>query len=141
MTATNQGLSFAAIEQIIAMRVANAIETITIYEARTCVARDSKHQVKCQEDKVTLNVSKKIERECDHSESFSQKQNNGHKVIGAHVVGPRNKKVCAGKIPHCNRCKLRHKGICTVQCSGCKRVGYLTRNCRVFAPVQLHKDP
>ncbi|GJY78540.1 hypothetical protein Tco_0484341 [Tanacetum coccineum] len=61
MTTTNQGLSFAEVEQIVAMRVARAIETIVIYEERTHVARDSRNQIKRQEDKVTENASKKEE--------------------------------------------------------------------------------
>ncbi|GJV00711.1 hypothetical protein Tco_1329981 [Tanacetum coccineum] len=40
MTTTNQGMSFAKIKQIVAQRVANAIEAIAIYEAKTRVTRD-----------------------------------------------------------------------------------------------------
>ncbi|GJR39399.1 hypothetical protein Tco_1215083 [Tanacetum coccineum] len=40
MTTTKQGMSFAEVEQIIAQRVANAIETIAIYETKTRMARD-----------------------------------------------------------------------------------------------------
>ncbi|GKG58225.1 hypothetical protein Tco_0592004, partial [Tanacetum coccineum] len=51
MTTTNQGMSFAEIEQIVAERVANAIETIAIYETKTHMARESMSQTKQQEDK------------------------------------------------------------------------------------------
>ncbi|GJZ44921.1 hypothetical protein Tco_0592517 [Tanacetum coccineum] len=71
MKTTNQGLSFAKIEQIVAMRVASAIETIAIYEARTRVARDSRNQVERQEDNVVENASKKRKWEGDHSGSSS----------------------------------------------------------------------
>nr|GEV43475.1 retrovirus-related Pol polyprotein from transposon TNT 1-94 [Tanacetum cinerariifolium] len=52
MTTTNQGMSFATIEQIIAQRVANAIETIANYETKTCMARESINQIKQQEEKI-----------------------------------------------------------------------------------------
>ncbi|GKB15516.1 hypothetical protein Tco_0849439, partial [Tanacetum coccineum] len=38
-----------------------------------------------------------------HGGSSSQQQNKGHKVIRAHAVGPSNKKVYVGKLPHCNK--------------------------------------
>ncbi|GKA97311.1 hypothetical protein Tco_0825205, partial [Tanacetum coccineum] len=98
------------------MRVANAIETIEIYEARIRVARDSRNQVECHEDKVTENASKKKKLEGDHSGSSSQQQNKGHKVIRAHAAGLSNKKVYAGKLPHCNKCKFHHTGWCTAKC-------------------------
>ncbi|GJU07437.1 hypothetical protein Tco_1123867 [Tanacetum coccineum] len=46
MTTTKQGMSFAEVEQIIAQRVANAIETIAIYETKTRMARESTNQIK-----------------------------------------------------------------------------------------------
>ncbi|GKA09117.1 hypothetical protein Tco_0688448 [Tanacetum coccineum] len=53
MSTTNQGMSFAEIEQIVAQRVANAIETIAIYEAKTCVARDLMNRLEQQEGKIS----------------------------------------------------------------------------------------
>ncbi|GKB55184.1 hypothetical protein Tco_0905937 [Tanacetum coccineum] len=45
MSTTNQGMSFAEIDQIVAHRVANAIETITIYETKTRMARELMSQI------------------------------------------------------------------------------------------------
>nr|GEX85787.1 hypothetical protein [Tanacetum cinerariifolium] len=59
MSTMNQGMSFADIEQIVAHRVANAIETISIYEAKTHVARDLMNRVEQQKDNVAKNVSNK----------------------------------------------------------------------------------
>nr|GEW24313.1 hypothetical protein [Tanacetum cinerariifolium] len=59
MSTTNQGMSFAKIEQIVAHRVANAFETIVIYEAKTHTAHDLMNRVKQQEDKVAENASNK----------------------------------------------------------------------------------
>ncbi|GJR77139.1 FAR1 DNA binding domain, zinc finger, SWIM-type, MULE transposase domain containing protein [Tanacetum coccineum] len=46
MTTVNQGMSFEEIEQIVAHQVANAIETIAIYENKTCMACESICQTK-----------------------------------------------------------------------------------------------
>ncbi|GJU77141.1 hypothetical protein Tco_1274211 [Tanacetum coccineum] len=59
MTITNQELSIAEIEQIIAQRIASVIETIAIYETKTCVARESMNQTKQQEYKMAENASNK----------------------------------------------------------------------------------
>nr|GEZ66056.1 retrovirus-related Pol polyprotein from transposon TNT 1-94 [Tanacetum cinerariifolium] len=56
------------------------------------MARDSRNQVERQEDKVAENARKKRKWEGENSGSSSQKQNKGHKVIGAHAVGPSNRK-------------------------------------------------
>ncbi|GJX47013.1 putative reverse transcriptase domain-containing protein [Tanacetum coccineum] len=99
MTTMNQRMSFAEIEQIVAQRVANAIETIAIYETKTRMARESMSQTKRYEDKVTENASNKRKWEGDHKGSSSQQQNKEPKVIRAHIVGPSNKKGYAGNLP------------------------------------------
>ncbi|GJR88587.1 reverse transcriptase domain-containing protein [Tanacetum coccineum] len=66
MTTTNQGMSFAKIEQIVAQRVANAIKAIAIYEEKTRMDCDLMNQVKRQEDKVEENASNKRKWEGDH---------------------------------------------------------------------------
>ncbi|GJT14630.1 hypothetical protein Tco_0861672 [Tanacetum coccineum] len=51
MTTTKEGMSFAEVEQIIAQRVDNAIETIAIYETKTRMARESTNQnIPCSRD-------------------------------------------------------------------------------------------
>ncbi|GJX25465.1 hypothetical protein Tco_0231761 [Tanacetum coccineum] len=89
----------AEIKKIIAQRVASTIETIAIYETKTRMALDSRNQVKRQEDKVTENASNKRKWEGNHGRSSSQQRNKGHEVIGAHDVGPSNKKFYVGKLP------------------------------------------
>nr|GEW36291.1 hypothetical protein [Tanacetum cinerariifolium] len=59
MSTTNQGTSFVKIEKIVAQRVANAIETVAIYEAKTRMARDLMNRVERQKDKVADNASNK----------------------------------------------------------------------------------
>ncbi|GJY47173.1 hypothetical protein Tco_0436236 [Tanacetum coccineum] len=103
MATVNQGMSVEEIEQIVAQRVANAIEAIAIYE--------SINQTKQQENKVAGNASNKRKWESDHNGSSNQ-QHKGHKVFWAHAVGPNNKKY-AGSLPLCNKCKCHHNGPCT----------------------------
>ncbi|GJW74656.1 reverse transcriptase domain-containing protein [Tanacetum coccineum] len=53
------------------------------------------------------------------------------KVPRAYTTGPSEKREYAGTLPLCNKCKLHHNGPYTMKCVNCKRVGYLTRDCRV----------
>ncbi|GJU49433.1 putative reverse transcriptase domain-containing protein [Tanacetum coccineum] len=59
MTTTNQGMIFVEVEKIIAQRVANAIETISIYETKTRMARESMNQIKQQEERIAENTNNK----------------------------------------------------------------------------------
>ncbi|GJX74756.1 hypothetical protein Tco_0313351, partial [Tanacetum coccineum] len=91
MTTINQGMSVEEIEQVVAQRVANAIEAIAIYETKTNMARKSISQTKREEDKVAENASNKRKWEGNHNGSSSQ-QNKGHKVPRAHTTRPINNK-------------------------------------------------
>ncbi|GJV04683.1 hypothetical protein Tco_1338252 [Tanacetum coccineum] len=91
------------IEEIVAQRVTNAIEAIAIYETKIRMAHDSMDQVPPHKRK---------------------------NVVRAFTAGAIKKKVYAGNLPYCNKCKLHHTGSCTAKCGNCKRVGYMTRNCK-----------
>ncbi|GJS04516.1 putative reverse transcriptase domain-containing protein [Tanacetum coccineum] len=130
MTTIKQGMSFAEFEQIIAQRVANAIETIVIYETKTRMARESTNQIKQQEGKIAEDTNDKRKWKDDHKGSSSQQQNKEPKVIKAHAVGPSNKKGYAGKQPLCNKCMFHHTGLCAGKVGNCKRLGHQTRHCR-----------
>ncbi|GJS22888.1 reverse transcriptase domain-containing protein [Tanacetum coccineum] len=134
MSTTNQGMSLAEIEQIVAERVANAIETISIYEIKTSMACESMSQIEQQKDKVAENARNKRKWEGTHGGSSSQQQNKEHKVIKAHTVGPRNKKGSAEDLPLCNKCKFHHTGLCALECGNYKQVGHQTRDCRTLVP-------
>ncbi|GJT83678.1 hypothetical protein Tco_1058020 [Tanacetum coccineum] len=97
-----QGMSVEEIEQIVAKRVANAIEAIAIYE--------SINQAKQRENKVAGNASNKRKWEGDHNESFSQQQNKEHKVFRAYTVRLSNKEDYARNLPWCNKCNFHHIG-------------------------------
>nr|GFA87750.1 hypothetical protein [Tanacetum cinerariifolium] len=113
-------MSVEEIEQVVAQRVANAIEAIAIYETKTNLARKSMSQTKRQEEKVAKNASNKRKWGSNPSGSLSQ-QNKGHKVPRAHTAWPVNKKAYAESLPLCNQCKSHHSGLCTVKCKNCKK--------------------
>ncbi|GJS28104.1 hypothetical protein Tco_0488724 [Tanacetum coccineum] len=68
MTTANQGMSIEEIEQIVAQRVANAIEAIAIYE--------SINQTKQRENKVAGNASNKIKWQGAISTTLASVQKN-----------------------------------------------------------------
>nr|GFD23023.1 hypothetical protein [Tanacetum cinerariifolium] len=105
MTNVNQEMSVEEIEQVVAQRMANAIEAITIYETKTNLARKSMSQTERQEEKVAENASHKRKWESNHNGSLSQ-QNKGHKVPRAHTAWPINKRTYTGSLPLCNQCKF-----------------------------------
>ncbi|GJY06993.1 putative reverse transcriptase domain-containing protein [Tanacetum coccineum] len=51
-------------------------------------------------------------------------------VTRAYTIGANERRVYAGNLPYCNKCKLHHVGSCTVKCNNCKRVGHITRDCK-----------
>nr|GFB63146.1 reverse transcriptase domain-containing protein [Tanacetum cinerariifolium] len=113
-------MSVEEIEQVIAQRVANAIEDIAIYETKINLGRKSMSQTEQQKEDVAENASNKRKWESNHNGSLSQ-QNKGHKVPRAHTAWPINKKAYAGSLPLCNQCKFYHSGPCTVKCRNCKK--------------------
>nr|GFB87564.1 reverse transcriptase domain-containing protein [Tanacetum cinerariifolium] len=135
MTTVNQGMSVEEIEQVVAQRVANAIEAIAIYETKTNLARKSISQTERQKEKVEENARNKRKWEGNHNGSSSQ-QNKGHKVPRAHIAWPINKKAYAGSLPLCNQCKSHHSGPCTVKCGNCKKVGHIIQNCKTHATAK-----
>nr|GEZ77306.1 reverse transcriptase domain-containing protein [Tanacetum cinerariifolium] len=127
MTSVNQGMSVEEIERVVAKRVANAIEAISIYETKTNLAHKSMSQIKQKEEEVVENASNKRKWESNHNGSLSQ-QNKGHKVSRAYTAWPINKKAYVGSLPLCNQCKCHHSGPCTVKCGNYKEVGHIIQN-------------
>nr|GEZ97733.1 hypothetical protein [Tanacetum cinerariifolium] len=123
------------IEQVVAQRVANAIEDIAIYEMKTNLARKSMSQTERQEEKVAKNASNKRKWESNHNGNLSQ-QNKGHKVPRAHTAWPINKKTYDGSLPLCNQCKFHHSGPRTVKYGNYKKVGHIIQNCRTPATAK-----
>ncbi|GJV95715.1 reverse transcriptase domain-containing protein [Tanacetum coccineum] len=141
MSASRQRMSFEEMEQVVAQRVANAIEAIAIYESKIRMAHDSMNQVVCEEATVGKNVSNKRKWGSDHGRDSNQQQSKRIEVVRAHATRASNKKAHAGNLPYCNRCKLHHTGPCTVKCGNCKRVGHMKKYCRTSAPATIKRAP
>nr|GEU83134.1 putative reverse transcriptase domain-containing protein [Tanacetum cinerariifolium] len=134
MTTTNQGMSLAVVEQIIAQRVANAVETIAIYEKKTHMARESTDQTKQHEGKIVKDTNNKRKWEDDHKGSSSQQQNKEPKAIRAHTVRLSDKKGYAGKLPltlvlRAKQIPLVAKHKAKDTCYECGMLGHYKSNC------------
>ncbi|GKA78629.1 putative reverse transcriptase domain-containing protein [Tanacetum coccineum] len=55
----------------------------------------------------------------------------GQNVVRAYTTCNNERRVYNGPLPLCNKCKFHHEGPCTVRCGKCKKVGHLTRDCKV----------
>ncbi|GJT11351.1 hypothetical protein Tco_0858393 [Tanacetum coccineum] len=53
----------------------------------------------------------------------------GQNVARAYTIGKNERKGYVGSLPYYNKCRLHHKGLCTVRCGNCKKVGHPTRDC------------
>ncbi|XP_071729770.1 uncharacterized protein [Rutidosis leptorrhynchoides] len=53
---------------------------------------------------------------------------NSNKKVGDTTTGG-----YAGKLPYCSRCEKHHNGKCNIQCGNCKKMGHLSKNCRLPA--------
>ncbi|GKE79045.1 reverse transcriptase domain-containing protein, partial [Tanacetum coccineum] len=62
-------------------------------------------------------------------------------VARAYTIKANEKKAYAGNLPYCNKCKLYHVGPYTVKCSNCKRVGNMTRDCKVSVAAMNQRAP
>ncbi|GJV33132.1 putative reverse transcriptase domain-containing protein [Tanacetum coccineum] len=96
-------MSSVKIEQIVAQRVANAIEAIAVYETKIRMAHDSMNQVIRQGTNVGKNANNKRKWGSDHGRNSGQQQNKRLEVVRAHATRPDNKKVYAGNLPYYNK--------------------------------------
>ncbi|GJR92950.1 reverse transcriptase domain-containing protein [Tanacetum coccineum] len=62
------------------------------------------------------------------------------RVAIAYAAGSGERKEYGVTLPLCNKFKFHHNGQCTVKCTNCKRVGYLTRDCRSHAATNNQRN-
>ncbi|GJS08100.1 hypothetical protein Tco_0364896 [Tanacetum coccineum] len=62
---------------------------------------------------------------------FKRQNISGQNVARAYTAGNNERKGYVGFLPYCNKCRLHHEGLCTIRCGNYKKVGHLTRDCRV----------
>nr|GEX38839.1 hypothetical protein [Tanacetum cinerariifolium] len=63
--------------------------------------------------------------------SFKRQNTTGQNVARAYTVGNNERKGYVGSFPYYNKCKLHHKGLCTIRCGNYKKIGHQTRDCMV----------
>nr|GEZ22329.1 hypothetical protein [Tanacetum cinerariifolium] len=78
------------------------------------------------------------ERQAEHKKKFDDaSRNNQHQqqpykrknVARAYTAGPGDKKPYGGTKPLCPKCNYHHNGPCAPECTNCKKIGHLARDC------------
>ncbi|GKE61062.1 putative reverse transcriptase domain-containing protein [Tanacetum coccineum] len=72
---------------------------------------------------------------------FKRQNVGGQNVARAYTAENNEKKGYVGSFPYYNKCKLHHAGSCTVRCGNCKRVSYMTRDCKVTVTPNTQRAP
>ncbi|GJY19802.1 putative reverse transcriptase domain-containing protein [Tanacetum coccineum] len=78
---------------------------------------------------VRLEVNQRDKR--GQQSPFKRPNVRGQKVARAYTASSNKRKPYNGPFPLCNKCKLHHKGPCTMRCGKCNKVGHLIRDCKV----------
>ncbi|GJR20510.1 putative reverse transcriptase domain-containing protein [Tanacetum coccineum] len=104
MTATRQGISVMKIDQIVAQRFTNAIETIAVYEIKIRLAHDSMNQVVRQGNTVAKNANNKRRWGSNQKSNHVQQPLSKRQIVArAYTVGSNEKKAYSGNLPYCNK--------------------------------------
>ncbi|GKD44009.1 putative reverse transcriptase domain-containing protein, partial [Tanacetum coccineum] len=72
---------------------------------------------------------------------FKRQNVRDQNVARAYTAGNNKKKGYVGFLPYCSKCKMQHAGLCTVRCGNCKRVGHMTRDCKVTVTPNTQRAP
>ncbi|GJZ56448.1 putative reverse transcriptase domain-containing protein [Tanacetum coccineum] len=72
---------------------------------------------------------------------FKRQNVGGKNVARAYMAWNNEKKGYVGYLPYYNKCKMHHAGPCTVRCGNCKRVGHMTRDCKVTVTPNTQRTP
>nr|GEY01770.1 hypothetical protein [Tanacetum cinerariifolium] len=72
---------------------------------------------------------------------FKRQNVRDQNVARAYTTGNNEKKRYVRSLPYSNKCKMHHVGPCTVRCGKCKRVGHMTRDCKVTVTPNTQRAP
>ncbi|GKA31852.1 putative reverse transcriptase domain-containing protein [Tanacetum coccineum] len=87
------------------------------------------YAVKNAENKIRLEVNQRDNRR--QQPPFKRTNVGGQNVARAYMADNNKRKPYNGLLPLYNKCKLHHKGPCTVRCGKCNKVGHLTQDYNV----------
>ncbi|GJV69070.1 reverse transcriptase domain-containing protein [Tanacetum coccineum] len=159
MPTTQNGMSSAAVEQLIAQHVAEAITSYettqnnrngnqnkanggaggVVHTARGSKPTRLEDEIKLANSLIDQKVRDIAARQAENKRRWENNPRDNHvqqpppksqNVARAYTARPRERKVYVGILPTCNKCKMHHTGPCTAKCGNCKRVGHMTRDCR-----------
>ncbi|GJY84688.1 putative reverse transcriptase domain-containing protein [Tanacetum coccineum] len=72
---------------------------------------------------------------------FKRQNVRGQNVARAYMDGNNEKKEYVRSLPYYKMCKLHHARPYTMRCGNCKRVGHMTRDCKVTVTPNTQKAP
>ncbi|GJT21621.1 RNA-directed DNA polymerase, eukaryota [Tanacetum coccineum] len=79
-------------------------------------------------------------RKIDNNNQAQQQSPKKQGVAIAYDAGFGERKVYAGTLSLCNKCKFHYNGQCTIKCENFKKVGHLTRDCRSPATINNQRN-
>ncbi|GJZ91686.1 putative reverse transcriptase domain-containing protein [Tanacetum coccineum] len=94
-----------------------------------------------EEDKVKRFVGGMPDNIQRNKPIFKRQNVGGQNVARAYTAGNNEKKGYVGSLPYCNKYKMHHAGQCTVRCRNGKRVGHMTRDCKVTVTPNTQRAP
>ncbi|GJV35392.1 putative reverse transcriptase domain-containing protein [Tanacetum coccineum] len=92
---------------------------------------DQKLKGYARSDENKRRLEKTRETIVDSNQFLSDRMLEARMWQKAYTAGNNEKKGYVGSLPYCSKCKIHHAGPCTVRCGNCKRVGHMTRDCKV----------
>nr|GEV17438.1 hypothetical protein [Tanacetum cinerariifolium] len=72
---------------------------------------------------------------------FKRQNVRSQNVARAYTTGNNKKKGYVRSPPYYNKCKMHHAGPCTMRHGNCKRVGHMTRDCKVTVTSNTQRAP
>nr|GEY14102.1 hypothetical protein [Tanacetum cinerariifolium] len=97
------------------------------------------YAIRNTENKRRLDANQRYNRR--QPPPFKRQNTRGQNVARDYTIGNNEKKGYGGTLPYCNRCKLHHKGQCTVKCGNYKRVRHMIRDCRAAVATTTQGTP